>query len=408
MPPARLAGFGLVWLALVVFTVTGSGLRGRGRRPIRRPPPPNRPPPYRHADPDPAVGSGDVVGEQRRAVVSHQLQPGQAARGGSGSPPPSMNSLARRRPATSPSARLVVRSVRHQPERVRLSVLGISPVRAHQVDPVPPGVPVRLTVALTPGCRRRSGHGHHRARSRRPSGGASPAAHPEHRRRQAATIAAATDRRARQRGACSTRTRVAAGVAAPPCRRSVRLVTRSGIRLRCGAGVDSARVEQFRELRRRPAGRAGRAGPRCPPTASRQKEHVARCRSYAARSAGDRAPRTYAPSSCSCSHLIPSPPSRPEPSAGAQRVMCTRLDRAGRHAQPGRRLGDRSALVEALDQDLRWAEESRASASATVHASTARSASSRRWRLRHHVGRPPRRPVPTVAARRRSPGCGRW
>jgi chloramphenicol-sensitive protein RarD len=52
MPAARLAGFGLVWIALIVFTV--DGLRGT-RRPRAR--------------------SGDVVGEQGEPVVAHQHEP---------------------------------------------------------------------------------------------------------------------------------------------------------------------------------------------------------------------------------------------------------------------------------------------------------------------------------------------
>lgn len=52
MPAARLAGFGLVWIALIVFTV--DGLRGARR---------------------PRAGSGDVVREQGEPVVAHQHEP---------------------------------------------------------------------------------------------------------------------------------------------------------------------------------------------------------------------------------------------------------------------------------------------------------------------------------------------
>ena len=46
MPPARLAGFGLVWLALIIFTVDGApAAAGSATAAGPRPPPLNRPPP---------------------------------------------------------------------------------------------------------------------------------------------------------------------------------------------------------------------------------------------------------------------------------------------------------------------------------------------------------------------------
>ena len=79
MPAARLAGFALVWVALVIFTVDGirsarasgriSGRSGRRRDP--RPPPPNRPPPCRRAD----ACEGPVRGRRRRAASCRRCVP---------------------------------------------------------------------------------------------------------------------------------------------------------------------------------------------------------------------------------------------------------------------------------------------------------------------------------------------
>jgi hypothetical protein len=255
MPAARLAGFGLVWIALIIFTVDGLAQRRRGkagRRPTQRPPPPNRPPPYRHADAD---RRKLVRGRRRRAasVVRRAPTPAGTAARGEVRHAGHLELLARRRlqePSWSPPC--PARTPPAAPCTARLGVLGC---RRNQVDLGAAGRADQLICASPAplvGRRHRRPSDRHRAGREGRSG---PSRTPRRCRRSApGTAAASAEPSTRHGPACVPR-------AACDCA----ALTRSGMLLRRVRGGGRSEVEQLLEVDGVEPARAARAARRCRP-----------------------------------------------------------------------------------------------------------------------------------------------